>query len=502
MRIISLLLILTYFINLPVIAQTNSKFQKKINNYLSKDEVEKAEDYCNQQKSEQDRADCFSFMGDKALEEFEYTRAIQCFQKSNNVKKLHTTLLAALKNGEQEKVDNFLVKKEKDKNPGAKMETINSKAFMPIADLCYKKKDYKNAGYYYQKANVKQLSIECKVLHAINTKDYITVVELSEKEKIGLRNTMEVYKQAADQYFIKGDYSNASKCYKKVGDKERVKLCFQRERDVELSKAFIALKTNKFSFSEKPFVIEKKLRNISKASLTFEKVAADYEQNGNVIEADSWNSFSQHIINLVKTSQNGVYLIREKNDKDGKSLLEEAWKQVNKIADERRLNLTTEQQEPIKVVLKKITLLELSHKTKIEKNATKKLSESGVNQANAIYAFPKVSNAAQKLTDDYFISINAEETPKATAWLIFGIANTMHNKIIKKLKSFISSAKSDSQKLKIDKLILAQQNYHSKQLESTTYLSVNFVPQSWNDYLFQKVLQDTKDKLSLELSDK
>ncbi|NJO92950.1 MAG: hypothetical protein HC831_31290, partial [Chloroflexia bacterium] len=81
------------------------------------------------------------------------------------------------------------------------------------------------------------------------------MVELSEQETIGLKNTMEVYKHAADQYFEKSDYKNASRCYHKVGDKSKAKLCFEREREKQLRKSWGYIYNNRFEFSENPQTI-------------------------------------------------------------------------------------------------------------------------------------------------------------------------------------------------------------------------------------------------------
>ena len=429
MRVISLLLLLSFFLNFVAFSQPSNKFQKKINGYLSKDEVEKAENFCSQLKSEQERSECYSFMGDKALEEMDYVKATHYFRKSKSIQKQYKALLEAVKNGEQQAIDNYLIREAKGNNS----TSVNNAAFMPIADLCYKQKDYKNAGYYYEKANISQLSAECKVLHAINTTDYITVVEISEKENIGLRNTLEVYKHAADEYFIKGDYSNAGKCYKKIGDKAKMKLCFLKEVEVESTKALAIIKSSKFAFSDKPFEIEKKLAKINAQIPVFENVALTYKQSEYLIKADSWALFSKQTKDIIEATKNGVFLIKskDKNVEDGNELLEEGWRLINTIASESRANLTIQQQEPIKNILKEISLLEVNYNTQVRKMASKQLTESGIISTKTVYQFPKAAVEAQNLIDDYFLSINAKQTPKVTAWLIFGIVQQMHNKIIK-----------------------------------------------------------------------
>jgi tetratricopeptide (TPR) repeat protein len=298
LRLLEITLALLLLANSSLYSQANSKFQKKITSYLSKDEVLKAEEFCEQQKTEQDRAECYTLMGDNSLGEMEYAKAMQYYLKAKNRDKEYKTLLEAEKSGNLQLIDNLFIRLEKEKNPNADEPTLNHNAFMPIAQICFSKKDFKNAGSYYEKAGVKQLSIECKVLHAINSKDYISVVELSEQETIGLKNTMEVYKNAADQYFEKSDYKNAHRCYSKVGDKSKANLCFEKEMEIEVRKSLSQISGSRFEFSENPETIVKKLQSLRSQILSFEKISYSYDQNGYSIEAGASKTFLKLLYKL------------------------------------------------------------------------------------------------------------------------------------------------------------------------------------------------------------
>jgi hypothetical protein len=488
----SLFLLFNFLIIGFTYSQAANKFSKKITSYLSKDEVEKAEEFCNQQKSEQDRAECYTLMGNSALDELEYSRAMKYFKKAKNNDKLYATLLKAIESGNQELINNYLIRVVKENTQSNNESEITNKAFLPIAKICYKKKDFKNAGYYYERAGIKQLSIECKVVHAINTKDYITVVELSEKETIGLRNTLQVYKQAADQYFAKGDYQNAAKCYDKTGNKTKAKLCNNKERELVLKKSFAAVLANKFEFSESPLTIKKKLDVLSAEVNTFEQIAKQYEQNEYKIEADSWRSFSKLFIRVVKESNNGCILIKStsKDLGDGKMLLAEAWKQINEIANKKKVNLSIQDQESLKTIVKKIELLNEDYSQKAQSMANKQLEKLGITKLKTIHQFPAAIEAAKKLIDDYFININTKETPQHTSWLLFGIVNKMVAGINSKLDELDSSAQSAAIKDKVAEQKSAFEGYFLNKLKGAVYTAKSYTPSTWANYLFQKALKE------------
>ncbi len=491
LRLTKLIIVVVLFINPTLFSQTSNKFSKKITSYLSKDEVIKAEEFCEQQKTEQEKAVCYTFMGDNALNEMEYAKAMEYYLKAKNKDKEYNALLEAEKSGNIQLIDNLLIRLEKEKIPDLDLSTLNQNAFMPIAQICFSKKDYKNAGNYYEKAGVKQLSIECKVLYAINSKDYISVVELSEQEAIGLKNTIDVYKHAADQYFEKSDFKNASKCYSKVGDKLKTRLCFEKEKELELKKTLTIVYANKFEFSENPLTIVKKLNAIKSQISNFKQTASSYEQNGYSIESDNWSTFAKLINVAVEESVNGCYIIKPAKAKtrDGKPLLTEAWKIINEICYNKQLSLSEQKQQPLKNIVEEIRFLNKDYTVNVQDLANKQLDISGITIADAIYQFPKAVESAKKLMDDYFISINTKTTPKNMSWLVLSVVEKMYTKIIKKLDDLYSSAKSESIKKKIIEQKDSFQEYYNNKSKETFYLEGSFKPNSWSEYLLQKKLK-------------
>jgi ribosomal protein S13 len=491
LRLLEITLALLLLANSSLYSQANSKFQKKITSYLSKDEVLKAEEFCEQQKTEQDRAECYTLMGDNSLGEMEYAKAMQYYLKAKNRDKEYKTLLEAEKSGNLQLIDNLFIRLEKEKNPNADEPTLNHNAFMPIAQICFSKKDFKNAGSYYEKAGVKQLSIECKVLHAINSKDYISVVELSEQETIGLKNTMEVYKNAADQYFEKSDYKNAHRCYSKVGDKSKANLCFEKEMEIEVRKSLSQISGSRFEFSENPETIVKKLQSLRSQILSFEKISYSYDQNGYSIEAGASKTFLKLLNSTIEETLSGCFLnkISGTDTKDGKRLLSEAWKSINQATNDWKFVLSVEKQKVLKKILEEIRLLNNASVLNIQNLADKQLEKSEVSKASYYYQLVKAIESAKKLMDDYFISINTNETSKNTSWLILGIVKKMHDEIIKKFDNLYDSEKSEITKKKIIELKKSHKEYYIAKLKETLYMRDDFKPGSWSEYLIKKELE-------------
>ncbi|NJO92949.1 MAG: hypothetical protein HC831_31285 [Chloroflexia bacterium] len=117
LRLAKLTIAVVLFINPALFSQTSNKFSKKITSYLSKDNVIKAEEFCEQQKTEQERAVCYTLMGDNAISEMEYAKAMQYYLRAKNKDKEYKALLEAEKNGKIQLIDNLLVRLEKEKMP-------------------------------------------------------------------------------------------------------------------------------------------------------------------------------------------------------------------------------------------------------------------------------------------------------------------------------------------------------------------------------------------------
>lgn len=497
----SLFLVILIAFSITLHSQTKTKFQRKISGYLSKDEVEKAECFCNKLKSNLEQAECYEVLGEMALEEFEYVKAYDYFLKSRNKEKLYETFLEASNNDSKEILENHLIKSEAEKSPDASDQTNEKYALMPIADLCYSMEDYKNAGDYYEKAGIKQIANECKVLHAVKTQDYITAVEISEEHAVGLKDPQSYYTLAAEQYYRKGDYLNALKYYQKVNDKVNSKHCFTKGLHKETELALSNINANIIDYSESIDIITYKHKSLKKEVANLGKYASIYKKNGFKKEAEYWYDFSRQLKRLLKATANDSYLIDafSENLNPGSVLLQKSWNEMANLTLQNEKKLNKNKLNNLSYLLDELVETKKLYSIKISNEATGKLNQASNMEVATLVNASKTIELVEEEMIKTFEKCHSNDS-LSTFYFNFCSIKKLNEMLLDKIDNLVVSEKSIHTKSKLVELKNKHILFFNNKIQNIQYFKSDFIPLTWKDFLLQRKLGKINNELKVENS--
>jgi len=495
MKIFRVLVVLLFLSEITGISQTNYRFQRKISGLLSKDKIEEAEDFCSGLKSEKDRAECYNYMGDKALNENDFDLALEYYVKSTDDNKQHALLLKAIDNNTAYTVENYFVRLGKDTDYELNKQNPEEWASRYLADLCYKLKDYKNAAIYYQKANVHQLSNDCKVLDAIERKDYMTVVELAEKETVGIKNTIELYNMAAEQFVEARNYEKAADCYKKTGNKAKERYCFYKAQEANLIYALKKINSNSINFSEQYSTISSKIVALSDGQKDIDKIVVELRNNKFSKTAYDWQSISEYLNKLLNITRNETYLKFDKADSTNvKTELKSTWDDFRKYTQGSDIKKISLKLHLLETHFEQIEKINKSFQTETEVLADNAETKSFLAKSNSSYFFERAVKNIENEMNRYIKEMDSTEN-KHIDYQHFCLIRELHKRINDRADKLISSVKSENLQLKFEEIKLNHKAFFKHLLEESKYTQNGFVPDSWEEYILQKAINEEVSNL-------
>ena len=233
---------------------------QKINKLIEKGEYEKAEQYCEKQKDENQKS-CYEVLANAYFSKADYLKAAEFYAKTD-ISNEGCLKIADVYFGKEDykKAAEFYAKTDK-----------SNEGYLKIADAYFGKEDYDKAGSFYTKAfegnKSKQNESYLKIADVYFEKeDYDKAAEFYAKTD----KSNESYLKIADAYFGKEDYDKAGSFYTKAFEDNKSK---QNEKYLIIADACFAKEL--FGIAEK-YYKKVYVNDIDKLHEIFKKIADTY----------------------------------------------------------------------------------------------------------------------------------------------------------------------------------------------------------------------------------